>query len=697
MKRLKYLFLIIITVLLSSCFKKKESVTWDAKVLTPIAHSSLGVENLISDTLYRVESDSSMTLVSHQNLYELKIDSLVPFDGQEFVERVLIRDFPITTRDVSHNVIVRDFVNSIPSPFFRAYLIASDDQMVEVPPFKGLSSPPQDIVADAVFTSADIITGNLNTTVRNDLSFALANITYTVKNKSDGSLIGSGVIDTIRAGETVHNIIPLDGKHVEGTLVYEITNLDVVGSNGVPVLLDLDKGLFVNVVATDLKAKELTAVFPQQDFIQRDFETELEGIKDKRLTRVRIKSGKIKIKYYSTAPDQVKFTYTIPAATINADTFKFIGYFNRAINGQIMIDTLEKDISGFDLDLNMLTETGGFQPNTFRSKLSAGFEYTGRMVTITENDSIRMEIKLVDVIPAYAKGYLGKDTFDIGPATANFDVFKDLENINIAFDEVKLSLNITSGAGLEAKVDVTKIDGLNSKTGVTTTLSMTQPSVSIPAAIETPFTPSHATHTLDNTNSNIKAFLDNKPDVLTYQAKVITNPNTDTSIVSTIDMNQFLTDASSFKVDLNVEVPLRLNVNNFSIMDTTLISDFALTNIDKIKDGTLSLLLENEIPIGMTMKLIVLDQLDIPVDSIWSQTPVLAADVDPNTGKLISSKKQRIDYYFDNARLVRLLTADKIIFKAVFNSADSKYSKLAINNKLKVNLVGKFNYLVSSK
>lgn len=695
MRSLALLPMVVGAVMMSACLRKKEPVSWHAKVLTPIASSNLGIGNLITKDLYRVENDSSLTVIYEKNLQKVEVDSIVPFDGKEYVERILIRDFPIATRELEKYIALKDFTANM-DPLLRFILMANDKKETAIPDYPGIEAPPQDIVAEDVFKSADIITGNLSTYVSNELNFALKNITYTVRNKSDGALLGTGMIDTLSPGETEETKIILDGKHVEGTLIYEITNIDVVGTGGQKVYLDLDKGLKVKVLANDLKAKLLTAVFPEQDFIQREFDTQIEGVGDKRLTKVKIKSGKIQIKYYSTSPDEVKFTYTIPDARIGADTFKFEGKFKRAENVDVMVDTIEKDISGFDLDLLLETPEGN-NPNRFKSTLSAGFEYTGRMVTITEDDSIRMEIKLVDVIPSYASGYLGVDTFKMETSNIAFDAFKDLENIRLALDNVKITLDVTNGAGLGAKVAIDQIEGLNTSTGNKVALTLNEPSFKIPEAVETPFTVAHASYEVNNANSNVKTFLDNKPNVLSYKGVVITNPDVDPNNLSTLPMNQFLTDQSNLNIDIKVETPLEVNVKGLSLEDTTDMSAFNLEDLDKIKDGTLSLLLENQLPVSMHLKLIVLDESGMWVDSIVSTTPVPAAVVEEGTGKVLSVSKHKIDYYFDTDKLRRLLSSKKIYFKAILNSPDDKYAKLLVDSKLKVNLVGKFNYLVSGK
>jgi hypothetical protein len=353
--------------------------------------------------------------------------------------------------------------------------------------------------------------------------------------------------------------------------------------------------------------------------------------------------------------------------------------------------TIYKDVKDFELDLMLEGSTGGVQYNTFRSFLSAGFEYTGKQVTITENDSIIIKIKLVDIVPSYASGYFGKDTFKVTPDPVIFEAFKNFKEGALSFENVNLSLNVSSGAGVESKVVIDKIEGLNSTRNTRKTLSINQPYFSIPAAIETPFTKQTVSYQINVNNSSVRAFLENMPDKLFCEGTVITNPSADASVDPTT-LSNFLNENSSFDISLSLDIPLSFNANNLTLADTTYLSKFDLKNIDKIKDATISLLLDNELPLSFKINMYVYDADNKLVDSLVSITPVAAAVTNPANGKLITSQKKQLDYYFDNQRLRTLLESKKVYFKAVMNSPTNDFYKINAGNELKVNIVGRFNY-----
>jgi hypothetical protein len=80
-KRRRRLFAV---ALLTSCITgglfvscKKGQPTWDVNVLTPIVSTSLSINNLLADTLIKVNPDTSVSLIYNGTLYDLNTDSIL--------------------------------------------------------------------------------------------------------------------------------------------------------------------------------------------------------------------------------------------------------------------------------------------------------------------------------------------------------------------------------------------------------------------------------------------------------------------------------------------------------------------------------------------------------------------------------------------------------------------------------------------
>src|SRR5438552_3515453 len=73
----KVIYTLICIILFAACKKEHDSPQWDVGVLGPIVKGRLGVKNLINDTLFKVNSDSTLILIYNKSFYSLNIDSLV--------------------------------------------------------------------------------------------------------------------------------------------------------------------------------------------------------------------------------------------------------------------------------------------------------------------------------------------------------------------------------------------------------------------------------------------------------------------------------------------------------------------------------------------------------------------------------------------------------------------------------------------
>jgi hypothetical protein len=74
---LKIFFVLIFACSISSCRKDLGNADWDISVMTPIIKTSLGINNLLADSLIQQNPDTSLKIVYNTTLYEFSVDSLV--------------------------------------------------------------------------------------------------------------------------------------------------------------------------------------------------------------------------------------------------------------------------------------------------------------------------------------------------------------------------------------------------------------------------------------------------------------------------------------------------------------------------------------------------------------------------------------------------------------------------------------------
>mgnify|MGYP006983835121 FL=1 len=85
--------MLIYTTILS-CIKNREPINWEANYSIPLAHGSLGVTDIISDSLYSINPDNTINIHFKRNLYQLSLDSIVELPDNQ-LSNVFALPFPV--------------------------------------------------------------------------------------------------------------------------------------------------------------------------------------------------------------------------------------------------------------------------------------------------------------------------------------------------------------------------------------------------------------------------------------------------------------------------------------------------------------------------------------------------------------------------------------------------------------------------
>ena len=88
----KFSLLLLLALLILSC--KKEKTSWDSSFDVPIAYGTIDLKDLVTDSVLAVNTDQSYQLVLNQDLFAVKIDTLITIPDTSFIERVALT-FPI--------------------------------------------------------------------------------------------------------------------------------------------------------------------------------------------------------------------------------------------------------------------------------------------------------------------------------------------------------------------------------------------------------------------------------------------------------------------------------------------------------------------------------------------------------------------------------------------------------------------------
>ena len=73
----KIILIFFLASLLFSCRKDLGKASWDISVISPLINTSLGINNLLADSLIQANPDSSLKIVYNSTLYNFSVDSLI--------------------------------------------------------------------------------------------------------------------------------------------------------------------------------------------------------------------------------------------------------------------------------------------------------------------------------------------------------------------------------------------------------------------------------------------------------------------------------------------------------------------------------------------------------------------------------------------------------------------------------------------
>lgn len=411
------------------------------------------------------------------------------------------------------------------------------------------------------------------------------------------------------------------------------------------------------------------------------------------LKTVIIKSGFVKFKVKSEIREVTTYVYSIPCATdalgnpfskpitVPARVGTTPGIFNQTF-----------DLTGYTIDL---TGPAGTQINTIYTGLTAQVSGSALdTVLVTPADSLIIDNTFFDIIPYYAKGYFGNNTYNVGPSTSDFTLFDRIVDGTILLEDVDFNFNIENPIGMDARLYVNNISSINTRTGTTINLanSIIGNPININRAAESGGVvyPAYANFPLNTTNSNIKPMIENLPNKFGYSMQIITNPLGNIS-----GSNDFIYSDRLLKASLDMEIPLSLVANNLTLADTLALNISQTDGTQNIHDGTITLFANNGFPFDAKLQMYLLDGNNAVTDSIFGYANTIVEAPINSALRVIGKKLTKITLPISESKMDLLYATKKVVLRVKFNtSAQPQYIKIYSEYSIDVRLVGDFNYTI---
>ena len=689
----RYLILVFSVLLLFSCRKVFEPAKWEPELVFPIANTKLTIQNLISDTgQLRRDSSGLLRLVFNQKLDSVSLNVLKTFNAPPFNRNFkldsLRLEVPTITQKFTLDSMASQLIKSgnTLNVLFGRELKRLDGKPLSASPFVNLlpsiltfpvGTVP--ISLNQFFESAEMRSGEMVITFTNRLPMRVTKLDYSIQNASDNSVIASEANLSIEKGASVVKTYDLTDKKIDGNLNVNLPSISLQTDRN--AIIRLSDAIEVKIEFRNLQVKTAIAVFPDQDVITDKQAVALEDMGDLQLKEAVIDEGDIVLDVISTIQDSIFMTYTMPKTTLKGVPLVFMGVVPPAKPNSSTKIQLKVPVNDYNLNLSSPPD----YYNRFLYEFKARVKYTGKKVNLNLNDSIVVNVYLNDVKPNYARGYLGKLDTTYGSVIST-DIFSNLNAEKIVPEEVKLNFSVENGLGVVGNIQLVELKASN-QSGASVQASdpdLIGKDIQIAAATDSPY--KIATTVFKNgKSSNFPELVSIFPNKLAYKIQ--------TKVGYIYDTNSFVYNNSKLLAQMQLEVPMKVSVQGLMLRDTLSINPTELQF--ETNGGALRISAYNGFPFNATLSAIFLSENGLENVVLTGNSPMLAADVDANTGKVLGEKYSKIELPFDNSLLYLVSKAKKVVLEARFDTPPNLKVKIYSDYSARLALIGRVNPKVS--
>lgn len=691
-KKYSLLFIVFLSFLLS-CKKKIQEMSWDTQNLIPIAKTSLQLNNLLKeDSSLIINNDESISFYHQELLDTLRpLDSLVTLEVAPFYKTVTISSLELSSQKISQQIELGTMIKNAgyDALFQDGATIGSGFVDILGNNIPDLAPIPIDV--SSFFKTAVLLEGTIKINVDNQLPFDLTQMDILIKNTQGGETIYQKTLTNIdsKTSFTQEDDLAqlLNGQAIEGELTVFVSNIKAKSSSNNSIILNYADYIEISFELTNLKVESATAVFPEQDIVNHSDEVPLIGDNDFELTFAKIKKGNVYVKSSSTIQDTVYFWYKIPNAILDGDTFQFYVEIPPSKNGETV--TIEKvyPFDGYDFDFK---GKDGTKTNTFFNILRGRINQSEEIISLSLLDTISLIIEIEKIVPEYVEGYLGKEKFSTGEQTIPIDLNKFLPKGELNFEKVNTSLVFQNSLGVDGKINIQKMESKNITTNKVNILTPSSNDLIISSGKKT--NNNYQTVTSKAMIDNTTDLFNSKPDEITFNFDVEINPDGNNN-----GFGDYVHSSNELITGIEIEIPLSFTTKNLTLQDTTnfLEEEFLVPN--GLNQSILSIVAHNEYPLDANVKVYFTDENFQIIDSLTSAEIIQAGIPNSITNKVEKATTSQIDFTLSKVRLENILTAKKIIFKAVLNTQGSNFQKIYDTYSLNFSIIGNIEYAIKGQ
>jgi hypothetical protein len=348
-----------------------------------------------------------------------------------------------------------------------------------------------------------------------------------------------------------------------------------------------------------------------------------------------LKSGQLKISFETLDLDMIQVQMTFPELKLN--------------NNPLVIDTqfmgpgpvvIQRDLTGYGL---------------LAENFQIGYELQSSEVGTGEDADVFGSMDLSSLDFTYLEGRLDSVLTVTPRDTVFIDIYKNQESGVLHFEDFELKVNVNNSIGLPFRAKLDPLLAITNNAGelpIQASILNSGLPFAYPALTEVGQTAT-TTISLNPDNSNLGEVIAAAPKQIIYAIEAATIPMQ--------NENGFLTDTSTFSVDIEADLPMHLRADGFFLLDTVGFEMDGLEDITGVEEASIRIVTENGYPIDLLAQILLMNEDYQVVDSLLdSFRPLIKAAPVDNQGIVTQPETVSFDIVLPQSRLENLSRASHL-------------------------------------
>ncbi len=370
-----------------------------------------------------------------------------------------------------------------------------------------------------------------------------------------------------------------------------------------------------------------------------------------------VRSGYLKIEYSNTYTQPLDFNYIINSASIWGVPLTV----NQTIGSNSSFTKLY-NLNGYNI--NLTGETGN-KVNTLVQSYTISTNASGTADVLQVGQGLSIKLSFVDIVPEYVQGYFGQQDLSFGPDSSSLGLLGNFNPSNLMLTQSAINFRIINEFGIEMSSSINSMKSIKISPPNVVTLNAGNllQSINVNRASKTnnpsnPVYPWVKQINVNSSNSNLNPFLQNLPNYLGYSIKATLNPLGNISAG-----NDFAFYGRGLKVIADVDIPLALSANYFSLVNYSKVDLTQLKELNNVNSCEIIMQTRNNYPFKAQIQGYMLNDQNQIIDSLFvpGQNIVESAITDVNN-VVLNYVDSKLEAVFDKTKINNLSQCKQIKF-----------------------------------